>query len=77
MPRKVLVTGATGTVGSHLVRRLLKDGAEVRALVREPERAAALLPAGVHLAPGDLPAPAAVRAALVGVARAFVLLADD
>ncbi|MET9401051.1 SDR family NAD(P)-dependent oxidoreductase [Kitasatospora sp. NPDC002965] len=77
MPRKVLVTGATGTVGSHLVRRLLKDGAEVRALVREPERAAALLPAGVHLAPGDLTDPAAVRAALVGVERAFVLLADD
>ncbi|MEE1828588.1 SDR family NAD(P)-dependent oxidoreductase [Streptomyces sp. BE20] len=77
MPRKVLVTGATGTVGNHLVRRLLKDGAEVRALVREPERAAALLPAGVHLAPGDLTDPAAVRAALVGVERAFVLLADD
>src|SRR5947209_3124573 len=31
---KVFLTGATGFVGSHMLRRLLRDGHEVRALVR-------------------------------------------
>jgi NADH dehydrogenase len=41
---KVFLTGATGFVGSHLLRRLLQDGHSVRALVRRP---AALRQAGV------------------------------
>ena len=32
---KVLVTGATGFIGSHLVERLIRDGFDVRALVRK------------------------------------------
>ena len=39
---KILVTGATGKVGRRLARRLAQRGAEVRALVREPARAAEL-----------------------------------
>jgi 2-alkyl-3-oxoalkanoate reductase len=49
-----LVTGATGLVGSHIVDRLIADGWSVRALVRSPERARAVLPDAVELIPGDV-----------------------
>lgn len=51
---KILVTGATGKVGSRLAKRLAERGARVRALVRDPGRAEALLGVGIELAPGDL-----------------------
>ena len=41
----ILVTGATGTVGRNVVDQLIKRGADVRALVRDPSKAN--LPAGV------------------------------
>lgn len=49
---RALVTGATGLVGSHIVDRLIRDGWEVRALVRgdAPE----LSKLGVELARGDV-----------------------
>ncbi|MEZ4445091.1 MAG: NAD(P)H-binding protein [Polyangiaceae bacterium] len=40
---KILVTGATGKVGSRLVTHLVQRGDEIRALVRDPERAATTL----------------------------------
>lgn len=49
-----LVTGATGLVGHHVVQRLLRDGWEVRALVRDAARASDLRDAGVALAVGDV-----------------------
>lgn len=50
----ILVTGATGNVGRPLVDELVKAGAEVCALSRDPERAG--LPAGVRvLRTGDMP----------------------
>ncbi len=36
----ILITGATGFIGSYLVRRLLEDGHEITVLVRDTERAA-------------------------------------
>ncbi|HUB07166.1 MAG TPA: NAD(P)-dependent oxidoreductase [Myxococcales bacterium] len=51
---KILVTGATGKVGSRLAGRLAQRGHRVRALVRDPARAAGLSAAGIELAQGDL-----------------------
>ena len=51
---KILVTGATGKVGSRLVAHLARRGDHVRALVRDVTRAAALPAHGVELAAGDL-----------------------
>lgn len=54
-----LVTGATGTVGREIVRQLVGAGHRVRALTRDPERAAARgsVPAGAEAVHGDLTAP--------------------
>ena len=51
---KVLVTGATGKVGSRLVEHLAQRGGDVRALVRDPERAASPRTDRVELVQGDL-----------------------
>ncbi len=49
----ILVIGATGRLGPHIVRALDEAGAPVTALVRDRDKAAALLPARVHLLAGD------------------------
>jgi nucleoside-diphosphate-sugar epimerase len=64
----VLVTGATGYVGTALVERLLAGGASVRALVRDPHAA---LPPDVERVVGDLGRPHGL-AALVRGADAIV-----
>jgi len=69
----VLVTGATGNVGPHLVRELRDRGVRVRALVRDTVRARAMLGDDVDLAVGDLAEPASVAASLAGVDRVFLL----
>ncbi len=60
---KALVTGATGFVGSHLAEALRRNGAEVTALARSPEKALALTIQGVRVVPGDLHDQAALEAA--------------
>ncbi|MDL5206208.1 NAD(P)H-binding protein [Streptomyces sp. ALI-76-A] len=66
----ILVTGATGKTGRHVVRELLAEGADVRVLTRHPEKAD--LPPGVTVVKGDLTTPENVSAALDGVDRAFL-----
>lgn len=51
---RVLVTGATGFIGGHLVAELLENGYEVAALVRDRGRAQSLADAGVELFEGDI-----------------------
>ncbi len=51
---KVIVTGATGYVGRSLAPRLVREGHDVVALVRDPTRARDVLPGGVTLLKGDL-----------------------
>jgi nucleoside-diphosphate-sugar epimerase len=63
---KALVTGATGFVGSHLVEALGRSGAEVTALARSPEKAAALAAQGVRVVRGDLHDKASLEGAAHG-----------
>ncbi|CAL9287410.1 NmrA family NAD(P)-binding protein [Streptomyces sp. SudanB52_2052] len=63
--QKILVTGATGTVGRQVVAELLARGHEVRALTRDAAKAA--FPAGVEIAEGDLTAPDGLAPALEGI----------
>ena len=60
----ILVTGATGKVGSRLSKRLAQRGDRVRALVRDVKRAEDLRQAGIELAPGDLLDPDSLVAAV-------------
>jgi uncharacterized protein YbjT (DUF2867 family) len=62
----LLLTGATGLVGSALLRRLVGEGAEVRCLVRDPRRLGAQR-VRVQIALGDLTDPPSFRNALRGV----------
>src|SRR3954470_10124092 len=64
---KILVTGATGKVGSRLTKRLAQRDARVHALVRDPARAAYLREPRVELVVGDLLDPDSLTAALRGV----------
>ncbi|WP_338770895.1 NmrA/HSCARG family protein [Massilia sp. METH4] len=67
----ILVTGATGTIGRHVVKQLVQRHADVRALVRDPAKAA--FPAGVDIAQGDLLDVDALRRAFDGVSTLFLL----
>ena len=67
----ILVTGATGNVGRQVVQQLINRGADVRALVRNPETAN--LPASVQIAHGDLLDLDSLRSALDGVSTLFLL----
>jgi len=64
---KILVTGATGKVGSRLAKRLAQRGDPVRALVRDPSRAADLRDARIEIAEGDLLKVDSLAAAVRGV----------
>jgi uncharacterized protein YbjT (DUF2867 family) len=61
----ILVTGATGTVGRRIVGQLVERGARVRALTRNPGKAA--FPGDVEVACGDLTSPETLTPALEGV----------
>ena len=74
--RPVLVVGATGAVGSQVVRALLERGAPVRVFVRSPEKVRDL-PPEVERAPGTLEDREAVARALRGVHAAFYVSPHD
>ena len=64
---KALVTGATGFTGAHLARRLVAAGDTVRAVVRDPSKAADLAAAGVEVVRGDLTDRASLERAMAGI----------
>lgn len=67
----ILVIGATGRVGRHVVDQLVARDAAVRVLTRDPAKAA--FPDGVEVMQGDLLDIAALRAAFTGVSTLFLL----
>ncbi|MEO6218597.1 MAG: NmrA family NAD(P)-binding protein [Sphingomonas sp.] len=67
----ILVTAATGNVGSNIVEQLVKRGADVRALVRDPSKAS--FPAGVDVVRGDMLDVDSLRSAVSGVSTLFLL----
>src|SRR5580658_10374825 len=71
----LLLTGATGLVGSALLNRLLGEGASVRCLVRDPRRLGAQR-VRVQIALGDLTDPPSFRNALRGVETVVHLAAS-
>ena len=81
MGRKVLVTGAGGFIGSHLTERLVREGHEVRALVRyngrddrgHLDRLPAEVRSAIEVHRGDLKDPQAVRKAVEGRSWVFHL----
>jgi len=81
--RKVLITGAEGFIGSHLVERLLAAGADVRAFVwynsfsrwgwLEPPEVPREILQSVEIFPGDIRDPRRVREAVAGCDTVFHL----
>lgn len=72
LSERVLVTGGTGFLGSHLVRQLCSNGTPVRVLVRDPERMGLLQGlADLDVVVGDILDVDAVGEALQGVTNVF------
>ncbi|MEV0249884.1 NAD(P)H-binding protein [Nocardia sp. NPDC050712] len=67
----ILVTGATGTIGSEIVRQLAQREVKVRAVTRDPGRAR--VPAGVEVVRGDYRDAASMSAAMAGVEAVFLV----
>ncbi|RXZ81114.1 NAD-dependent epimerase/dehydratase family protein [Paenibacillaceae bacterium] len=69
----ILVTGATGNVGRHVVHQLVQSGQHVRALTRHPATAKDVLPEGVENVYGDLAAPETLAPAMEGVRGIYLM----
>lgn len=69
----VLVTGATGRIGRHLIEALATADVDVRAMTRRPQRASELADQGTELVEGDFSDSSSLDDALVGIDRAFLL----
>ena len=69
--KRVLVTGATGQIGSEVVSQLRGTGCRIRAMTRNPR--SANLPPDVEIVPGDLSAPDTLDACLDGIDSVFLL----
>src|SRR5436305_1533426 len=69
--KKILVTGATGTIGRQVVSQLLDTDGRVRAMTRNPD--AAGLPSGVEVVRGDLTDPESLNKCLEVIDTVFLV----
>lgn len=69
------VTGATGTVGKHIVDQLVERGEQVRGLTRNPKNSQ--LPSKVEWVKGDLEQPETFKKALIGVDGLYLIGSTD
>ncbi|MGW5222076.1 NAD(P)H-binding protein [Nocardia sp. NPDC004085] len=67
----IVITGATGTIGSEIIRQLSERGTAIRAVTRDPDRAD--VPAGVEVARGDYTDVASMAKAIAGAEAAFIV----
>lgn len=68
-----LITGATGDVGSRVVRKLIERNIRPRILARSTEKARALFGREAEICAGDLAAPATMRSAMKNVETLFLV----
>lgn len=68
------VIGATGMLGKHVTRELHRAGYNVRALVRDPDKAKGMLPGEVEVIRADLRQPATLREGMKGMQGLYVNL---
>jgi uncharacterized protein YbjT (DUF2867 family) len=73
MKNKILVTGATGNIGSYLVPALLSEGADVRVLVRNMDEAKNYKANGAEVVTGDLDKQDTLQSAVSGVDKIYLL----
>jgi uncharacterized protein YbjT (DUF2867 family) len=71
----ILVTGANGFVGGHVVRALRAAEHSVRCMVRDPSRASRLAPLRVDIVRGDMTDPESLRSAVAGCDTVIHLVA--
>lgn len=75
MTKQILVTGGTGFTGGHLCRRLVREGYQVRVLVRKNSQDSALKAMGVELATGDLRDRSSLELAVAGIDTVYHIAA--
>ena len=73
MKQKTLVTGATGKVGSELIKMLAEKGEAVRAATRNPISASSIFPGGVETVEFNYEQPETFSAALKGIDKVFLV----
>jgi len=77
MSERMLVTGATGTVGREVIKQLTAEGLEARALVRSINTAYSISGPGVELVEGDYNRPDTLEEAFQGIDKAFLATPVD